>query len=139
MENIKFIYGNHKKSLFWPRKKPLREWGHSRTVFLMHRDPSEALFWSQNSLVGWSSDSESRGTGFDSRLGRVMFGSLVGHVGVTVFFAFSGTCWEMFGDTLGMFLDGFGRVSRKSSEEVENSKLSEVSGSIFPASGRSKQ
>ena len=77
------VWKQQQKPLFGPRKKPLREWGHSRTVFLMHRDPSEALFWSQNSPVGWSSDSEARGTGFDSRLGRVMFGSLFGHVGKT--------------------------------------------------------
>ena len=42
----------------------------------MHRDPSETSFWCRNSPVGWCSDSESRGTGFDSRLVQVIFGSL---------------------------------------------------------------
>ena len=31
-----------------------------------------------------------------------------------------GTCWEMLGHTLGMLSDGFGMVSGKSSDEVEN-------------------
>ena len=85
--------------------------------------------------MGWSSHSESRDTGFDSRLGRVTFWSLFlscrDH-----FFTFFGTCWEMLGDTVGMFSDGFGMVSGKSCDEVEFSK---VYGSKFPASGYSKQ
>ncbi len=42
-----------------------------------------------------------------------------------------GTCWEMIGHTLGTFSDGFGMVSGKKSDEVENMKFSNVSGSIF--------
>ena len=105
------------KVVILPRKKPLREWGHSRTVFLMHRDPSEALFWSQNSLVGWSSDSESRGTGFDSQLVQVIFGSLFGHVGVT-FSSFLGhvaTCLGILWGRFRMGLGGFrGKVPKRS-------------------------
>ena len=57
-----------------------------------------------------------------------------------------GKCWEMFGHTLGAFSDRFGMVSGKNSDEVEKSsdevekmKFSNLSGSIFPASGCSKQ
>ena len=45
----------------------------------------------------------------------------------------------MFGDTVGTFSDGFGRVSEKSSEEVEKITFSKMSGCIFPASGCPKQ
>ncbi len=37
---------------------------------LMHRYPSEAPFWCRNDSLGWSSDSESRVTRFDSRLAQ---------------------------------------------------------------------
>ncbi len=53
-----------------------------------------------------------------------------------------GTCWEMFGHTLGAFSDRFGMVSEKNpknSDNVEEMKFSNVSGSIFPSSGCSKQ
>ena len=93
-------------------EKAPAEWGHSRTVFLMHRDPSEALFWSQNSPVGWSSDSESRGTGFDSRLAQVTFGSLVGHVGVT-FSHFLGHVGRCLGILWGCFRMGLGGFREK--------------------------
>ena len=41
--------GNHRFSVdarnrLLPWRKPLREWGRSRSVFLMHRDPVEALY-----------------------------------------------------------------------------------------------
>ena len=45
----------------------------------------------------------------------------------------------MFGSAVGVFSDRFGMVLRKSAEEVEKSKCSEVSGSMFPASGCPKQ
>ena len=38
-----------------------------------------------------------------------------------------------------MFLDRFGMVLGKMSDEVEKSKFSDLSGSIVPESGRSKQ
>ena len=50
-----------------------------------------------------------------------------------------GTCWGVFWDTLGRFSDRFGYVLGKSSAEVEKTKFPDLSGSIFPASGRSKQ
>ena len=68
-------------------------------VFLKHR----------NSLVGWSSDSRSQGTGFDSRLVQVTFWSLFGHVGVT-FSKFVGHVGMCLGSVFGnawMGLGGF--------------------------------
>ena len=50
-----------------------------------------------------------------------------------------GMSWDVSGSTLGMFWDGFGRVSRKSSEEVQKTRFSKMSGSIFPTSGCPKQ
>ena len=47
--------------------------------------------------------------------------------------------WDVFGSTLGMFSDRFGRVLIKSSENIEKYKSSDLSGSMFPASGCSKQ
>ena len=96
LEKPLFLMKNKQKSLFWPRKKPLRGSGGRADIFLVHRDASEALLWSQNSPVGWASDSESGGTGFDSRLGRVILGSLFDHVGVTL-----GSFLGHLGNTLG--------------------------------------
>ena len=45
----------------------------------------------------------------------------------------------MSGSGLGMFWDRFGMVLEKMSDEVEKTKFSILSGSIFPESGRSKQ
>jgi hypothetical protein len=60
----------------------------------------------------------------------ITFWSCRGH-----FFKIFGMCWNVFGSTLGMFLDGFGRVWRKSVDFIEKSFFSKMSGSIFPASG----
>ena len=48
-----------------------------------------------------------------------------------------GTCWEMFGHTLGAFSDRFGMVSGKSSDEVgkvptrSNKKKSQICPGVF--------
>ena len=49
-----------------------------------------------------------------------------------------GMSWDVSGSGLGMFLDGFGMVLEKMSGEVGKSKLSKLTGSIFPESGASK-
>ena len=46
-----------------------------------------------------------------------------------------GMCWDVFGSTVGMFSDGFGRGWRKSVEEVEKNKFFEKAREYFPASG----
>ena len=67
----------------------------------------------------WSSDLESGGTRFDSRLAQVIclvtFWSGRGH-----FFVNFGMSWDVSGSGLGIFLDSFGRVWEKMSGEVEN-------------------
>ena len=55
------------------------------------------------------------------------------------FFEIFGMSWDVSGSGLGMFLDRFGMVLEKMSDEVGKSKFSILSGSIFPESGRSKQ
>ncbi len=55
--------------------------------------------------MGWPSDSESRGTGFDSRLAQVIFGSLFVHYGDLFC-----NCWEVLGCVRGHFGEVFGRV-----------------------------
>ena len=55
------------------------------------------------------------------------------------FFKIFGMSWDVSGSGLGMFLDRFGMVLEKMSDEVEKSSFSDLSGSIFPESGRSKQ
>ncbi len=59
--------------------------------------------------MGWSSDLESGGTRFDSRLAQVIFWYFVwsdwGH-----FFINFGMSWDVSGSGLGTFLDGFGMV-----------------------------
>ena len=81
----------------------------SRSVFLLHSDPSDALFWSQNRPVDWSSDPESRGPRFDFRLARVTSGSLFGHVGVTCssILGHVGTCLRVHWGRFRMGLRGF--------------------------------
>ena len=81
--------------------------------------------------MGWSSDLESGGTRFDSRLPQVTFWSGRGH-----FFVNFGMSWEVSGSGLGTFLDRFGKVLGKTSDRVEQTKFSKMSGSIFPESGR---
>ena len=69
----------------------------------------------QNPLVGWSSDLESGGRGFDSRLPE-------GHFGVTFFVNF-GMSWDVSGSGLGTFADGFGMVLEKMSHWGRKMKL----------------
>ena len=93
---------------------------------------------SSNNLVAWPSDLRIQGY-------RVRFPARAGHFWVTFwscrghFFVIFGTSWDVFGSAVGTFLDGFGRVSRKKSDEVDKSFFLNLSGSMFPASGRSKQ
>ena len=47
-----------------------------------------------------------------------------------------GMSWDVSGSGLGMFLDRFGKVLEKMSDEVRKSKKSKLAGSIFPESGR---
>ena len=55
------------------------------------------------------------------------------------FFVIFGMSWDVSGSGLGTFLDRFGMVLEKMSDEVGKSKFSDLSGSIFPESGCSKQ
>ena len=94
--------------------------------------------------MGWSTDLRIRGTGFDSRLAHVIFGSLFGHVGDTFwtfvghFLVIFGMSWDVFGSGLGVVSDGFGKMSeevkqwvwegnvrggRKSSPAIRSGKL----------------
>ena len=74
-----------------------------------------------------------------------MLGHVGGHLGDTFwsgrghFFVIFGMSWDVSGSGLGMFLDRFGMVLEKMSDEVEKSKFSDLSGSICPESGCSKQ
>ena len=52
------------------------------------------------------------------------------------FFVIFGMSWEVPGSGLGMFLDRFGKVLEKMSDRVRKLKLSKMTGSIFPESGR---
>ena len=81
--------------------------------------------------MGWSSDLESGGTRFDSRLPQVTFLSGRGH-----FFVNFGMSWEVSGSGLGTFLDRFGKVLGKTSDGVEQTIFSKMPGSIFPELGR---
>ena len=109
--------------------------------------------------MGWSSDPVGRtggGTRFDSRLAQVTFlghvgmvfswifthvGRCRGHFGDTFwsgrghFFEIFGMSWDVSGSGLGTFLDRFGKVLENMSDEVEKSRFSKMSGSIFPRSG----
>ena len=68
----------------------------------------------------------------------VMLGSLFGNAGVisSSFLEHVGMC---FGRLWGGFRLGLGRFVEQKSYEVENIRFSNVSGSMFPASGRPKQ
>ena len=46
-----------------------------------------------------------------------------------------GMCWDVFGNRLGMFFDGFGRVWGKNVDDVDKDMCFLMSGSICPASG----
>ena len=72
-------------------------------VVLKHRNPIKAIFWSWNSPVGWLPDAKSKGTGFDSRSCRGYF------------FNYLGMSWDVFGSTLGVFSDSWGK-----NKNVEN-------------------
>ena len=64
--------------------------------------------------MGWSSDLELGGRGFDSRLPpKVISGSFRDH-----FFVNFGMSWDVSGSGLGMFSDGFGMVLEKMSGGV---------------------
>ena len=82
----------------------------------------------QNNLVGWSSDLESGGRRFDSRLpeGRfgVTFSSMLGCLGMCL-----GVVW-------GRFRMGLGWFWKKCPTGSENHFFLKLAGSIFPESGR---
>ena len=44
--------------------------------------------------------------------------------------------WDVSGSGLGTFWDGFGKVLEKMSDGVQKTKISKMSGSIFPELGR---
>ena len=71
--------------------------------------------------MGWSSDSGSQGTGFDSWLVQVTFWSLFGHVGVTFshFFGHVGMCLGSVFGHIRMGLGGFREKVAEMSEKVE--------------------
>ena len=131
-KNLDFMSSRHKNqdSCFEKRKSSYFEkiiTGTPILYFWSIEIPYRAHFWCRNSLVGWSSDSGCQGTGFDSRLVQVTFWSLFGHVGVT-FFAFFRTCWDVSGECFWPCWDGFGRVSRKSLENVGKCRKIKVVG-----------
>ena len=78
------------------------------------------------SLVGWSSDLESGGRRFDSRLPE-------GHFGVT--FSNFGMSWDLSRSGLGKLSDGFRMVLKKMLGGVKRLTFSKLAGSICPASG----
>ena len=80
--------------------------------------------------MGWSSDLESGGSRFDSRLPEGHFGAISGSL-FRQFWDVLGCVWEWFGDVFGWFWDGFG----KNVGWIEKSKFSKMAGSIFPGSG----
>ena len=77
--------------------------------------------------MGWSSDLESGGRGFDSRPPPRSF---LGN-----FFVNFGMSWDVSGSGLGTFSDMFGMVLEKMSDGFEKYKFSKMTGSIFPESG----
>ena len=80
--------------------------------------------------MGWSSDSESRGTRFDSRLAQVTFGSLFGHVGVT-FSHFLGHVGRCLGILWGCFWIGLGWFREKVPKRSKNRNFQKCPGVIF--------
>ena len=46
-----------------------------------------------------------------------------------------GMSWDVSGNGLGTFSDGFGKVWGKMSDEVEKTTFPKMSGSIFPVTG----
>ena len=71
--------------------------------------------------MGWSPDTESNGTGFDSWLAQVICGSLVGHVGVTFSLPLGcvGMCLGVLWGCFRMVLGGFGeKMWRRSTNQV---------------------
>ena len=69
--------------------------------------------------MGWSSDSGSQGTGFDSRLVQVTFLSFFGHVGV-IFSHFFGHVGMCLGSVFGHVRMGLGWFSEKVPKMSEN-------------------
>ena len=75
----------------------------------------------------------------------VMFKKHMSHVRVTFWssqhqiFIILGTGWDMFGDTLGMVWDGLVMIFGRCSENLDTTYILELSGSIFPVMGCSKQ
>ena len=76
--------------------------------------------------MGWSSDLESGGRRFDSRLPKGRFG---------VTFSSIGMFWDVSGSGLGTFSDGFGMVLKNMSGGFEKIIFSKMAGSICPESG----
>jgi hypothetical protein len=92
----------------------------SHSIFLIHRDPLERLFSdAKTTLVGWPSDSESRATGFDSRLAQVTCWSCWGHFRVTFWscrghlFIDVGMSWDVFGNTLRVLIINKSRTNHE--------------------------
>ena len=83
----------------------------------------------QNTLVGWSSDLESGGRRFNSRLPEGHFG-----VAFSLTLGFLGMCPGVVWGSLEVS-DGFGMVLEKMLDGVEKLKKSKMTGSMFPGSG----
>ena len=84
--------------------------------------------------MGWPSDSESRGAGFDSRLAQVTFGLLFGHVGVT-FSKILEDVGKCLGVLWGCFRLGLGGFREKVPRRSENSDFQKCLGVFFPDRG----
>ena len=137
VENIEFYLETRHVTIFAAGKAPAGMGTQSHHIFDTQRSLRGSLFWCQISLVGWLSDSESGGTGFDSRLGRDMFGSLFGNVGAIFshFLDMLGDVWGYFGDVFGWVWDGFEKKFRRGRKH----KIFKCVWEYFPVSGRSKQ
>ena len=81
--------------------------------------------------MGWSLDTESKGTRFDSRPAQVIFGSLVGHVGVT-FSLLLGCVGMCLGVLWGCFRMVFGGVGEKVWRRSKNQVFQKGPGVFFP-------
>ena len=84
---------------------------------------------SSDKLVVEAAESESGGTGFDSRRARVIFGPIFCHVGVTFVWILGHV-----GNGWGMFWDGFGKVA-KGSKHFENLIFQKCLGVFVPRRG----